>query len=82
MSVSLPPQCIELLGANCFTAEQYTKLIEILKEHMEKRFINEKQRQEKRKDEDYDEELEETLEEEVSYIGILWSLLIKARVPV
>jgi len=33
---------------------------------MQKRFINEKQRQEKRKDEDYDEEVEEALEEEVS----------------
>ncbi|XP_065887453.1 importin-5-like isoform X2 [Dysidea avara] len=57
-------KCIELLGTNCFTTEQYTKLIEILKEHMQKRFINEKQRQEKRKDEDYDEEVEEALEEE------------------
>jgi len=54
------------MGNNCFTTEQYTKLIEILKEHMQKRFINEKQRQEKRKDEDYDEEVEEALEEEVS----------------
>ena len=51
---------------NCFTADQYTKLVEILKSHMETRFINEKHRQEKRKDEDYDEEVEEALEEEVS----------------
>lgn len=59
-------QCIELLGANCFTPEQYSKLVDILRSHMETRFTNEKQRQEKRKDEDYDEEVEEVLEEEVS----------------
>ena len=63
---TLSLQCIELLGGNCFTTEQYSKLVEILKGHMETRFTNEKQRQEKRKDEDYDEELEEALEEEVS----------------
>ena len=55
------------MGANCFTAEQYNKLVEILKNHMETRFTNEKQRQEKRKDIDYDEEVEEALEEEVGY---------------
>ena len=58
-------QCIELLGANCFTTEQYSKLIELLKDAMEMTFSRASERLKKREDEDYDEQVEEELEEEV-----------------
>ena len=60
-------QCIELLGANCFTSEQYTKLLGLLKDMLEMCFSRASERQAKRQDEDYDEQVEEELEEEVSY---------------
>ena len=66
---SLPPtmtlQCIELLGADCFTQEQYTKLLGLLKDMLEVCFTRAFERQAKRQDEDYDEQVEEELEEEV-----------------
>ena len=58
-------QCIELLGGNCFTAEQYSKLVELLKDAMEMTFSRASERLRKREDEDYDEQVEEELEEEV-----------------
>lgn len=54
-----------MLGANCFTAEQYTKLVELLKDAMEMTFSRASERLQKRQDEDYDEQVEEELEEEV-----------------
>ena len=62
-------QCIELLGANCFTAEQYTKLVELLKDAMEMTFSRASERLKKREDEDYDEQVEEEIEEEVRRAG-------------
>ena len=59
-------QCIELLGANCFTQEQYAKLLGLLKDMLEMCFSRASERQAKRQDEDYDEQVEEELEEEVS----------------
>ena len=64
-------QCIELLGANCFTADQYSKLVELLKDAMEMTFSRASERLKKREDEDYDEQVEEELEEEVSS-GYFW----------
>ena len=66
--MAFPPvlsQCIELLGANCFTADQYSKLVELLKDAMEMTFSRASERLKKREDEDYDEQVEEELEEEV-----------------
>jgi hypothetical protein len=57
-------RCIELLGANCFTADQYSKLVELLKDAMEMTFSRASERLKKREDEDYDEQVEEELEEE------------------
>ena len=54
-----------MLGANCFTAEQYSKLVELLKDAMEMTFSRASERLKKREDEDYDEQVEEELEEEV-----------------
>ena len=62
---ALPLQCIELLGANCFTQEQYSKLLGLLKDKLEMCFSRASERQAKRQDEDYDEQMEEELEEEV-----------------
>ena len=65
ISYCLHLQCIELLGANCFTAEQYSKLVELLKDAMEMTFSRATERLKEREDEDYDEQVEEELEEEV-----------------
>ena len=59
-------QCIELLGANCFTQEQYAKILGLLKDMLELCFSRASERQAKRQDEDYDEQVEEELEGEVS----------------
>lgn len=58
-------QCIEFLGSNCFTAEQYTKLAELLKDALDMCFTRANERLARRHDEDYDEMVEEELEEEV-----------------
>lgn len=57
-------KCIEFLGANCFTPEQYSKLVTLLKDALEMCFSRASDRQAKRQDEDYDEQVEEELEEE------------------
>ena len=57
-------QCIEMLGANCFTIGQYNTLVTIFKVRLQTSFLRVKDRMEKRKEEDYDEELEEDLNEE------------------
>lgn len=62
------PQCIEFLGANCFTNEQYTKLLTLLKDALDMCFSRASERQAKRDDEDYDEQVEEELEEEVGVV--------------
>ena len=58
-------QCIELLGLNCFTAEQYTKIVDLINDQLETCFLKLKKRLDKRLDEDYDEEVEYELEAEV-----------------
>ena len=58
-------QCIEFLGVNCFTPDQYTKLLNLLKDALDMCFSRASERQAKRDDEDYDEQVEEELEEEV-----------------
>ncbi len=58
-------QCIEFLGANCFTPDQYTKLLSLLKDAMDTCFTRASERHARRTDEDYDEQVEELLEEEV-----------------
>ena len=70
-------QCIELLGANCFTQEQYSKLLGLLKDMLEMCFSRASERQAKRQDEDYDEQVEEELEEEVreTYSLVTYSVL-------
>ena len=55
-----------MLGPNCFTTEQYGKLVEILKDLLDACFQRHKSQQLKRQDEDYDEQVEEELEAEVS----------------
>ncbi len=62
-------QCIEFLGANCFTPEQYTKVLELLKDSMETCFTRASERHAQRNDEDYDEQVEELLEEEVRVVA-------------
>ena len=62
-------QCIELLGANCFTADQYTKLLGLLNNAMDHCFTRASERHARRGDEDYDEQVEEELEEEVRAWG-------------
>eukprot|EP00731_Ephydatia_muelleri_P030234 Em0021g757a len=57
-------KCIEFLGSNCFTAEQYTKLAELLKDALDMCFTRANERLARRHDEDYDEMVEEELEEE------------------
>ena len=57
-------QCVEYLGANCFTVEQYKKMVTIIKVRLSTSFTRAKDRFEKRHDEDYDEEVEEDLQEE------------------
>lgn len=59
-------QCIEFLGSNCFTAEQYSKLAELLKDALDMCFTRANERLARRHDEDYDEMVEEELEEEAS----------------
>ena len=57
---------MELLGgSNCFTPEQYNKIIEIINDKLTGCLTSEKERQDQRTDEDYDEQVEEELEEEV-----------------
>ncbi|XP_011405014.2 PREDICTED: importin-5 [Amphimedon queenslandica] len=57
-------KCIELLGLNCFTTEQYTKIVDIINDQIETCFLKLKKRHDKRLDEDYDEEVEDELEAE------------------
>lgn len=57
-------QCIEFLGVNCFTSEQYTKLLNIMKDQLDMCFTRASERRARRQDEDYDEQVEEELEEE------------------
>jgi len=57
-------QCIEFLGVNCFTSEQYTKLLAIMKDQLDMCFSRASERRARRQDEDYDEQVEEELEEE------------------
>lgn len=54
------------MGPNCFSEEQYVKLVEILKDQLESCFLRQKDQHLKRQDEDYDEQVEEELEAEVS----------------
>ena len=57
---------MELLGGtNCFTPEQYAKIVEIINDKLTGCLMREKERQDQRIDEDYDEQVEEELEEEV-----------------
>ena len=58
-------QCIEFLGPNCFTPDQYSKLVTLLKDALDMCFSRASERQAQRQDEDYDEQVEEELEEEV-----------------
>lgn len=58
-------QCIEFLGPNCFTPDQYSKLVTLMKDALEMCFSRASERQAQRHDEDYDEQVEEELEEEV-----------------
>ena len=62
-------QCIEFLGINCFTPEQYSKLLNLLKDTMDKCFSRASERYARRTEEDYDEQVEEELEEEVRVCG-------------
>ena len=55
---------MEYLGANCFTVEQYKKMVTFIKVRLSTSFTRAKDRFEKRHDEDYDEEVEEDLQEE------------------
>ena len=57
-------QCVEYLGGNCFTMEQYKKMVTIIKVRLGASFTRAKDRLEQRQDEDYDEEVEEDLQEE------------------
>lgn len=74
-------QCIELLGPNCFTQEQYSKLLGLLKDMLEMCFSRASERQAKRQDEDYDEQVEEELEEEVSETIGLWCAVNFSLIP-
>lgn len=56
-------KCIEFLGLNCFTAEQYSKVANLLKDSLEMCFTRAGERHVQRQDEDYDEQVEEELEE-------------------
>ena len=57
-------QCVEYLGGNCFSVEQYKKMVTIIKVRLGTSFTRARDRFEKRHDEDYDEEVEEDLQEE------------------
>lgn len=57
-------QCIEFLGGNCFTPEQYSTLLELIKDQLDVCFSRASERRARRQEEDYDEQLEEELEEE------------------
>ena len=61
-------QCIEFLGPNCFTPDQYSKLVTLLKDALDMCFSRASERQAQRHDEDYDEQVEEELEEEVESV--------------
>jgi hypothetical protein len=58
-------KCIDLIGINCFTNEQYSKIADIVKEQISSCFVKLTKRQDKRQQEDdYDEEVEAELEAE------------------
>lgn len=55
---------MEYLGANCFTPEQYSKLLGLMKDQLDMCFSRASERRARRDEEDYDEQVEEELEEE------------------
>lgn len=57
-------KCIEFLGGTCFTPEQYTKLLGLMKDQLDMCFSRASERRARREEEDYDEQVEEELEEE------------------
>ncbi|KAI6650329.1 Importin-5-like [Oopsacas minuta] len=54
-------KCIDMMGANCFTAEQYQSLIDLLKQSIATYAEKARERMNKRSDEDIDEETEDSL---------------------
>ena len=52
-------KCIDMMGNNCFTAEQYESLVQLLRDSINTYAEKAKERIEKRDEEDIDEETEE-----------------------